>query len=186
MRLLRSASICLLLATAFAASAQSRVHWALVLPFQIQNDSAVTNMPQRMATEFYSGFKAALDSMNYSGDPITLDIYDFDETMGRVLSVQADGLTLSQSPAEFMQSQLGKNLRYVVGPFRAEDSEALALYADPSTYVINPVSRDVNVSGLPQLIASAPKRYLESESLGRLAARDFGSRPNSRTVLFDL
>ncbi|MCF8212475.1 MAG: hypothetical protein K9I86_01135, partial [Cryomorphaceae bacterium] len=174
-----------LLATAFAASAQSRVHWALVLPFQIQNDSTGAN-PQRMATEFYLGFKAAMDSVQYSGDPITLDVYDFDETSGQVVSLEADGLKSSLSPKEFMQSQEGQVLRYVIGPFRAEDSEALALHANPSTYVINPVSRDVSVSGLPQLIASAPKRYLESESLGRLAARDFSSRPNSRTVLFDL
>ncbi len=185
MGLLRTAFIGFLLATAFAASAQSRVHWALVLPFQIQNDSTGAN-PQRMATEFYSGFKAALDSVKYSGDPITLDIYDFDETSCQVVSLEADGLSSYQSPEEFMQSQEGQVLRYVIGPFRAEDSEALALHAKPSTYVINPVSRDVRVSGLPQLIASAPKRYLESESLGRLAARDFISRPNSRTVLFDL
>ncbi|MDP4741821.1 MAG: hypothetical protein NWR91_00025, partial [Schleiferiaceae bacterium] len=179
MGLLRTAFIGFLLATAFAASAQGRVHWALVLPFQIQNDSTGAN-PQRMATEFYSGFKAAMDSVKYSGDPITLDIYDFDETSGQVVSLEADGLRSYQSPEEFMQSQEGQVLRYVIGPFRAEDSEALALHANPSTYVINPVSRDVSVSGLPQLIASAPKRYLESESLGRLAARDFISRPNSR------
>ena len=185
MGLLRTAFIGFLLATAFAASAQSRVHWALVLPFQIQNDSTGAN-PQRMATEFYFGFKAAMDSVKYSGDPITLDIYDFDETSGQVVSLEADGLRRYQSPKEFMQSQEGQVLRYVIGPFRAEDSEALALHANPSTYVINPVSRDISVSGLPQLIASAPKRYLESESLGRLAARDFSSRPNSRTVLFDL
>lgn len=185
MGLLRTAFIGFLLAMAFAASAQSRVHWALVLPFQIQNDSTGAN-PQRMAAEFYSGFKAALDSVKYSGDPITLDIYDFDETSGQVISLEADGLRRSQSPEEFMKSADGSVLRYVVGPFRAEDSEALARHADPSTYVINPVSRDVSVSGLPQLIASAPKRYLESESLGRLAARDYGNSPNSRTVLFDL
>jgi len=111
MGLLRTASIYLLLATAYAASAQGRVHWALVLPFQIQNDSTGAN-PQRMATEFYSGFKAALDSVNYSGDSITLDIYDFDEAMGRIVSIQADGLKLSQSPKEFMQSQDGQVLRY--------------------------------------------------------------------------
>lgn len=185
MGLLRSAFVCLLLATALDASAQSRVHWALVLPFQIQDDSTGTN-PQRMATEFYSGFKAAMDSVKYSGDPITLDIYDFDEVLGQIISLEADGLRRSQSPEEFMKSADGSVLRYVVGPFRAEDSEALARHADPSTYVINPVSRDVSVAGLPQLIASAPKRYLESEALGRLAARDFSSRPNSRTVLFDL
>lgn len=185
MGLLRSAFVCLLLATALDASAQSRVHWALVLPFQIQDDSTGTN-PQRMASEFYSGFKAALDSVKYLGDPIILDIYDFDEVLGQVISLEADGLRRSQSPEEFMKSADGSVLRYVVGPFRAEDSEALARHADPSTYVINPVSRDVSVAGLPQLIASAPKRYLESEALGRLAARDFSSRPNSRTVLFDL
>ena len=185
MVLLRTAFTGFLLATAFAASAQGRVHWALVLPFQIQNDSTGAN-PQRMATEFYSGFKAALDSVKYSGDPITLDIYDFDETSCQVVSLEADGLSSYQSPEEFMQSQEGQVLRYVIGPFRAEDSEALALHAKPSTYVINPVSRDVRVSGLPQLIASSPKRYFESESLGRLAARDVISSPNSRTVLFDL
>lgn len=186
MGLLHTAFISFLLATAFAASAQSRVHWALVLPFQKQVDSTGIKMPQRMAAEFYSGFKAALFSVKYSGDPITLDIYDFDEVLGQVISLEANGLRRSQSPEEFMKSLDGSVLRYVVGPFRAEDSEALARHADPSTYVINPVSRDVSVSGLPQLIASAPKRYLESEALGRLAASDSGNSPNLRTVLFDL
>ena len=86
----------------------------------------------------------------------------------------------------FMELLEARKVHFVVGPFRGQDSEALAKYAASTTYVVNPVSRDMAVAGLPQLIAAAPPRYTESEALGRLAARDAKARPQSRTVIFDL
>ncbi len=165
--------------------AQSPVRWALVLPFQVQADTAGGKVGQRMALEFYAGFKAALDSAS-SAEEIVLDLYDFDEATGSVIDHQIGGVVRNYNPKEFMLLQQQRDVRFVVGPFRAQDSEALAQQSSSSTYVVNPVSRDLSVRGNPQLIAAAPPRFTESEALGRLAARDTKARPNSRTVVFDL
>ena len=172
---------------AFAASAQSGARWALVLPFGLEADTTGSGIARNtMALEFYAGFRAALDSTSKSSWPITLDVYDFDEATGMVVDHQAAALPRYLSPSDFMQQQADRDVRYVVGPFRAVDSDALAKHAKSTTYVVNPVSRDVVTDQRPQLIAAAPTRFLEAEALGRLAAKDAVAKPRSRTVLFDL
>lgn len=182
-----------LLAAAFTAvsilaSAQGGARWAVVLPFGVQADSLGSGVTKNaMATEFYAGFRAALDSFAGSQWPITLDLYDFDEATGLIADYQWGAqLPRYLSPSAFMAEQEDLDVRYVVGPFRASDSEMLAKHAAATTYVVNPVSRDVRTEGLPQLIAAAPVRFLEAEVLGRLAAQDALARPKSRTVVFDL
>lgn len=182
-----------LLAAAFTAvsilaSAQGGARWAVVLPFGVQADSLGSGVTKNaMATEFYAGFRAALDSFAGSQWPITLDLYDFDEATGLIADYQWGAqLPRYLSPSAFMAEQEDLDVRYVVGPFRASDSELLAKHAAATTYVVNPVSRDVRTEGLPQLIAAAPVRFLEAEVLGRLAAQDALARPKSRTVVFDL
>lgn len=160
----------------------------MVLPFGVQADSLGSGVTKNaMATEFYAGFRAALDSFAGSQWPITLDLYDFDEATGLIADYQWGAqLPRYLSPSAFMAEQEDLDVRYVVGPFRASDSEMLAKHAAATTYVVNPVSRDVRTEGLPQLIAAAPVRFLEAEVLGRLAAQDALARPKSRTVVFDL
>lgn len=182
-----------LLAAAFTAvsilaSAQGGARWAVVLPFGVQADSLGSGVTKNaMATEFYAGFRAALDSFAGSQWPITLDLYDFDEATGLIADYEWGAqLPRYLSPSAFMAEQEDLDVRYVVGPFRASDSEMLAKHAAATTYVVNPVSRDVRTEGLPQLIAAAPVRFLEAEVLGRLAAQDALARPKSRTVVFDL
>lgn len=182
-----------LLAAAFTAvsvlaSAQGGARWAVVLPFGVQADSLGSGATKNaMATEFYAGFRAALDSFAGSQWPITLDLYDFDEATGLIADYELGAqLPRLLSPSAFMAEQENLDVRYVVGPFRASDSELLAKNAPATTYVVNPVSRDVRTEGLPQLIAAAPVRFLEAEVLGRLAAQDALARPKSRTVVFDL
>ena len=182
-----------LLAAAFTAvsilaSAQGGARWAVVLPFGVQADSLGSGVTKNaMATEFYAGFRAALDSFAGSQWPITLDLYDFDEATGLIADYEWGAqLPRYLSPSAFMAEQEDLDVRYVVGPFRASDSELLAKHAAATTYVVNPVSRDVRTEGLPQLIAAAPVRFLEAEVLGRLAAQDALARPKSRTVVFDL
>lgn len=182
-----------LLAAAFTAvsvlaSAQGGARWAVVLPFGVQADSLGSGATKNaMATEFYAGFRAALDSFAGSAWPITLDVYDFDEATGLIADYELGAqLPRFLSPSAFMAEQENLDVRYVVGPFRASDSELLAKNAAATTYVVNPVSRDVRTEGLPQLIAAAPVRFLEAEVLGRLAAQDALARPKSRTVVFDL
>ncbi|MFZ9206025.1 MAG: hypothetical protein ACO22D_01415 [Schleiferiaceae bacterium] len=170
----------------FGALAQTPARWALVLPFQVQPDTSGGKVSQRMALEFYAGFKAALDSAAGADGGVVLDLYDFDEATGAVVERELGGLSHSYSPKDFMELQGQRGVRFVVGPFRGQDSEALARHAAPSTFVVNPVSRDVSVQNLPQMMAAAPPRFTESEALGRLAARDAKARPNSRTVVFDL
>jgi len=165
--------------------AQSAERWAVVFPFQVQADTAGGKVGQRMALEFYSGFKAALDSSSISGT-VVLDVYDYDEANGSVVDRQLGGAAQNYSPQAFMELLEERKVRYIVGPFRGQDSEVLAKFAASTTYVVNPVSRDLAVDSLPQLIAAAPPRYTESEALGRLAARDTKARPQSRTVIFDL
>lgn len=169
----------------WALRAQNAERWAVVLPFQVQADTSGGKVGQRMALEFYAGFKAALDSAA-TDRPVVLYVYDFDEASGTVLDRPLDGPVQSYSPKAFMELLEARKVHFVVGPFRGQDSEALAKYAASTTYVVNPVSRDMAVAGLPQLIAAAPPRYTESEALGRLAARDAKARPQSRTVIFDL
>jgi hypothetical protein len=98
-----------------------------------------------MALEFYAGFKAALDSAS-SAEEIVLDLYDFDEATGSVIDHQIGGVVRNYNPKEFMLLQQQRDVRFVVGPFRAQDSEALAQQSSSSTYVVNPVSRDQSPS----------------------------------------
>ena len=172
----------------FFASAQGGARWAVVLPFGAQADSSGSGVTKNaMATEFYAGFRAALDSFAGVEWPITLELYDFDESTGAVID-HAFGSSQPRTlnPSSFMDELAQRDVRYVVGPFRASDSESLAKYAAATTYVVNPVSREVRTEGLSQLIAAAPVRFLEAEILGRLAAQDALGRPKSRTVIFDL
>ncbi len=176
------------IAVSLFASAQGGARWAVVLPFGFQADSSGFGVTKNaMATEFYAGFRAALDSFAGTEWPITLDVYDFDEATGQVVDHDFS-MELSRylSPSDFMDELAQLDVRYVVGPFRASDSEALAKHAAATTYVVNPVSREVRTDSLPQLIAAAPVRFLEAEILGRLAAQDALARPKSRTVVFDL
>ncbi|MEN9833474.1 MAG: hypothetical protein RL753_628 [Bacteroidota bacterium] len=175
-------------AASLLASAQGGARWAVVLPFGVETDSSGSGITKNaMATEFYAGFRAALDSFAGSEWPITLDVYDFDEATGQVVDhAFGSALPRTLSPLAFMNEQARLDVRYVVGPFRGSDSESLAKHAAATTYVVNPVSREVRTEGLPQLIAAAPVRFLEAEVLGRLAAHDALSRPKSRTVIFDL
>jgi hypothetical protein len=170
------------------ASAQGGARWAVVLPFGVEADSSGSGVTKNaMATEFYAGFRAALDSFAGADWSITLDVYDFDESTGLVIDHDfGSALPRMLSPSAFMSELAQLDVRYVVGPFRASDSELLAKHATATTYVLNPVSREVRTEGLPQLIAAAPVRFLEAEILGRLAAQDALTRPKSRTVIFDL
>lgn len=178
---LAAAALFVLGGTAFG-----QTRWAVVLPFQMASDTTGGQITNRMALEFYAGFKAALDSANTDRWPITLDVYDFDEARNAVVDRSNTASPTYLELDAFMADLARKDVRYVVGPFRGQDSERLARHAGSSTYVVNPLSRDINVSGLPQLIAAAPLRYAESEALGKLAAAEARRRPNSRTVLFDL
>jgi len=175
-------------AVSVLASAQGGARWAVVLPFGVHADSLGSGATKNaMATEFYAGFRAALDSFAGTEWPITLDLYDFDESTGLVVDhAFGSALPRTLSPSAFMNELAQLDVRYVVGPFRASDSELLAKHAAATTYVVNPVSRDVRTEGLPQLISAAPVRFLEAEVLGRLAAQDALARPKSRTVVFDL
>jgi len=182
-----------LLAAAFVAasllaSAQGGARWAVVLPFGVHADSLGSGVTKNsMATEFYAGFRAALDSFAGAEWPITLDLYDFDESTGLVVDHEfGSKMPRMMTASAFMDEQAQLDVRYVVGPFRASDSESLSKYAAATTYVVNPVSREVRTENLTQLIAAAPIRFLEAEILGRLAAQDAMSRPKSRTVIFDL
>jgi hypothetical protein len=170
------------------ASAQGGARWAVVLPFSVGSDSSGYPVTKStMATEFYAGFRVALNAYECSEWPITIDVYDFDEATGQVVDYNYNGeQSRTFSPSSFMDELAELDVRYVVGPFRASDSESLAKYAGATTYVVNPVSREVRTDSLPQLIAAAPVRYLEAEFLGRLAATDTVSFLKSRTVIFDL
>ena len=50
-------------AASLLASAQGGARWAVVLPFGVETDSSGSGITKNaMATEFYAGFRAALDS----------------------------------------------------------------------------------------------------------------------------
>lgn len=171
-----------LIAAAGVVQAQVGERWALVLPFDAtQSDrGSATNF---VARDFFTGFKLGLEENSRPEWPIQLDIYDFHEdklTLVDDLGAESE----PQSAADFMAEQSALGVRFVIGPFRSKDSELLASYADSSVFVVNPLSRDVDVQSRPQLIAASPSRNLEYQILGRLLAQEVAQRPNWINIVF--
>lgn len=156
--------------------------WALVLPYDATraDRGSASNF---VARDFFVGFKLGIAQHSNADWPIQLDLYDFNEENLTFVDSQGEG-ALPLSVSEFMAEQSDRGVRLVIGPFRGKDSETLAKYADSNVFVINPLSRDVSIDGLPQLIAASPSRYLESEILGRLLAIEVEKRPSWKSIVF--
>jgi hypothetical protein len=136
-----------------------------------------------MASEFYTGFRAAIDTLNASGENIKLIVGDHNEKKNTYRIQDDPNKTFFElSPKEFLGVCEALSVEKIIGPFRSNASEILAKFSSKIT-VINPVSRSVNTENNPQLIAAASSRKAESISLGKRAAIERQNNDSSITVL---
>lgn len=173
----------------WADSGTYQATWLVALPFESKQDSTsvLTNyaLHNRMATQFYTGLRAGVDSLNQAGSDIRLILVEHVESTDTyVLFHEGVGFSWAESlTPESLMAQCNRwGVEKIIGPFRGDASEALASY---STHipVINPVSRVVDVRGRPYLWAAASYRMAEVERLGHRAASAKAMAPNSRTIL---
>lgn len=173
--------------------------WAVAIPFNLILDtSSVDSLTEnlefnnsqnnwlasnKMATEFYTGFRAAVDTLNKSGENIKLIIVDHNEKKNTYRIQDDPNKTFFElSPEEFLGVCEALSVEKIIGPFRSNASEILAKFSS-KTPVINPVSRSVNTKNNPQLVGAASSRKAESISLGKRAAIERQNNDSSITVL---
>ena len=173
----------------------ARQTWIVALPFEVSMDSASAvsfdfpatyTMKNRMAVQFYTGLRAGVDSLNRSGFDIQLVLVEHVEA-SNTYRMEANGFLVSYSPEVFMshlnrQALCQNGECKIIGPFRGDASESLAALSN-GIPVINPVSRKVDVSGKPYLIAAASNRTAEITRLAERAVAAQKMAPKSRTVL---
>ena len=172
-----------------------RQTWIVALPFEVTMDSASAlnfdlpatyTMKNRMAVQFYTGLRAGVDSLNRSGFDIQLALVEHVEATN-TYRLEANGFLVSYSPEVFMshlnrQALCQNGECKIIGPFRGDASESLAALSN-GIPVINPVSRKVDVTGKPYLIAAASHRTAEITRLAERAVAAQKMAPKSRTVL---
>ena len=172
-----------------------RQTWIVALPFEVAMDSASAlnfdlpatyTMKNRMAVQFYTGLRAGVDSLNRSGFDIQLALVEHVEATN-TYRLEANGFLVSYSPEVFMshlnrQALCQNGECKIIGPFRGDASESLAALSN-GIPVINPVSRKVDVTGKPYLIAAASHRTAEITRLAERAVAAQKMAPKSRTVL---
>jgi len=171
-----------------------RQTWIVALPFEADVDSTdgMTfdapnyTLKNRMAVQFYTGLRAGVDSLNRSGFDIQLVLAEHVEATNSY-RMEANGFLTSYSPEAFMaflnrQALCQAGECKIIGPFRGDASETLAALSS-GIPVINPVSRKVDVTGKPYLIAAASHRTAEINRLAERAAAAQKMAPKSRTVL---
>lgn len=173
--------------------------WAVAIPFNLILDtSSVDSLTEnlvsinsknnwiasnKMASEFYTGFRAAIDTLNASGENIKLIVVDHIEKKNTYRIQDDPNKTFFElSPKEFLGVCEALSVEKIIGPFRSNASEMLAKFSSKIT-VINPVSRSVNTENNPQLIAAASSRKAETISLGKRAAIERQNNDSSITVL---
>lgn len=172
-------------------SSVERSTWVIALPFEMIQDSNALGLPasfvftNRMATQFYTGLRAGVDSLNHAGADIHLILVDHDEAKD-VYKIQHENSKFTwfeslDAPA-FMRQCERWNAQKIIGPFRGEASEVLASHSK-GIQVINPVSRKVDVEGKPFLLAAASYRLAEVERLGQRAAKAKQMATRSKTLL---
>ena len=173
----------------------ARQTWIVALPFEVAMDSASAlnfdlpatyTMKNRMAVQFYTGLRAGVDSLNRSGFDIQLALVEHVEATN-TYRLEANGFLVSYSPEVFMshlnrQALCQNGECKIIGPFRGDASESLAALSN-GIPVINPVSRKVDVTGKPYLIAAASHRTAEITRLAERAVAAQKMAPKSRTVL---
>lgn len=147
---------------------------------------ATYTMKNRMAVQFYTGLRAGVDSLNRSGFDIQLVLVEHVEA-SNTYRMEANGFLVSYSPEVFMshvnrQALCQNGECKIIGPFRGDASESLAALSN-GIPVINPVSRKVDVTGKPYLIAAASHRTAEITRLAERAVAAQKMAPKSRTVL---
>jgi hypothetical protein len=168
-----------------------RSTWVIALPFEMVQDSNALGLPgsfvftNRMATQFYTGLRAGVDSLNHAGANIHLILVDHDEAQDvyKIEHENADYTWFVRlDPEAFMRQCERWNVDKIIGPFRGEASEVLASHST-GIQVINPLSRKVDVAGKPYLVAAASYRMAEVERLGERAAQAKQMAPRSKTLL---
>ena len=184
--------------TLFDSIKTSRL-WAIAIPFNLILDTSLVDSltenieyenthkdwiaSNKMATEFYTGFRAAVDTLNTSGENIKLIVVDHNEKMNTYRVQDDPNKTFFElSPKAFMGVCEALSVEKIIGPFRSNASEILAKFSSKIP-VINPVSRSVDVEDNPQLIAAASSRKAESIALGKRAAIGRQNNDSSITVL---
>ena len=172
----------------------ARQTWIVALPFEVSVDSAnaltfdapTYTMKNRMAVQFYTGLRAGVDSLNRSGFDIQLVLAEHVEA-SNTYRLESNGFMVSYSPEVFMahldrQALCKGGECKIIGPFRGDASEMLAALST-GIPVINPVSRKVDVTAKPYLIAAASHRTAEITRLAERAVAAQKMAPKSRTVL---
>ncbi|NQW26094.1 MAG: hypothetical protein HQ473_07000 [Cryomorphaceae bacterium] len=166
--------------------------WVVALPFSLAQDSVKILGDEayvahnRMATQFYTGFRAGVDSLNEAGAHIELVLVAHDEYNDTYLWQRSgDGsgdFLQAYDVSSFMQKCEQIGAEKIIGPFRGSSSERLS---EESTTipVINPVSRTIEVGNRPWLWAAASERMAEVQVLGQRAAVAKSRAPQSKTIL---
>lgn len=156
---------------------QGKKHIAVLLPFKATEqlatddveDSTFTTGPKprnalpadvQMSLEFYTGFKLALDTLAKLGHQLELKVFD---TKGQPSEV-----------AQLAQKLLVEPVDVVVGPLYAKHAQdAAAILAAKQIPVFSPLSRGIDNSMHPNLIACIPSKKNEYIRVAQALSKEF-------------
>ena len=144
-----------------SADQKAKVHFALILPFYLeQNDSihganfgsAKVFEKSKVALQFLNGFMTAMDTLGKLGYEITLDIYDSQNNVDVVRSIAR---------------KIDRSVDAIIGPLYAKNAELLASIL-PDILIISPLSKTLENAKTPNLINCVPDLKSEFLAISRI------------------
>lgn len=144
----------------FVALNNQSLKVAVVLPLFLEENDSLVQMYQmgeaspqvvpqsRIAFDFYTGLKMAMDSLTSYGLNIDFSVYDTRNSPGAILSIAED---LKRTKPDL-----------VFGPLYSSNAELLSKEL-PNQWIVTPLSRTVNIEGLNHLIQAVSP--IEAEHL---------------------
>ncbi len=151
----------------------AKVHIAVLLPLYLEiNDSlsAENNQTEniyeksKIALQFLSGIRIAMDTLSKHGINIQLDVFDTENNSERI---------------DQIAKEIHPNTSLVIGPLYAKNAERLARLL-PEKTIVSPLSKAINNAGLPNLVDGV--NNLDAEY--RAMARWINAQKNSRAIVF--